>query len=145
MAQSDLEKFAYLGIFISVLITAVGLIQLDFGNEYGFTNETDTTFTNMINYTAVENTVESMEDDVLNSTPDPSFLGTLIDYGQFVMSGGYQLFKTIMSLPNILDGVIKNVFILFGIPVVLRGYAYAILTLAIIFASLAAAGVLKRT
>lgn len=144
MEFGNLERLAFIGVLIALIVTSVGFLQADFGNTYGFSNETDTMFSGMINYTNYQQTIEDMEDEVLNQDVDPSFLGTFINYGQFIFSGGYHAIKTLMSLPNILENVVDNTFIILGIPYELRIYVYALITLMIIFAILVAGGVLNK-
>ena len=141
---TDLEKYTYIGVFIALIITSVGFIQADFGNEYGFTNQTNNAFSDLIDYDEYNETIKTIREQTSSNDADPGLLGTLIDYGQFIFSGGYQVFKTLLGLPNLFDKVVSQSFTLFGLPIELRGYFYAFITLALIFAVLSASGVLKK-
>jgi len=129
-----IDTLILIGIFIGLFTFGAVYIYSDFANAYGFNNETDSRFSNMVNVTQIYADIESAKTQALQTD---SNLGLV----ELIFKGGYFAINSFMSLPIILNGLVNNAFGLLGVPAGFLPFFYAIISVVVLFGVLYALGV----
>ena len=132
-----LEGVLIVSVVVGLFTFAGGYLYADFGNEYGFSNVTDSRFNNLINSTEVYDSVESAKSQALQTNPVLALI-------ELIFQGGYFAIHSFLNLPNTLTNFASNTLSIFGVPAEVNIFVYAIISIVILFAVLTALGVLKR-
>jgi len=134
-----LEGIVIASIFIGLFVWGGAYIYADFGNNYGFSNETDSRFNELINTTEVYGYVELAKEDALDINDDPTVTAI-----ELVFKGGYFAIRNFFNLPNTLTAMAGNALSIFGVPAEVNNYLFAIISVLVLFGVLYGLGVLKR-
>jgi hypothetical protein len=121
-----------------------GYMFVDFANNYGFTNETDPLFNQLINYTEINQTIANFESNTQDSDQDPGLIQYLANLAQLVFGGVYSAFKALFGLTDTLTSVASNGLTMMGLPQELQGYVFGAITIVVIISILVTVGVIRR-
>jgi hypothetical protein len=144
MEVGNLQKLLLIGVISGMFVYIGGWWYLDFANTFGFSNETDTLFTNFIDYDEVNQTIANFESQSQQPSQDAGLIQYLANLGQLIFGGVYTAIKSLFGLTNTLTELAANGLVLMGIPEPFKYYVFGAITIMVVSTLLIAVGVIRR-